>query len=228
MDIMPGRNAIHPSWLKHLNSEFDKDYFRGIAGAISKSELAGARVFPPRNEFFASLALTQPESIKVVILGQDPYHGFGQAEGLAFSVPDGVKIPPSLKNILKEIERDTGVRPSCNGSLKYLATQGVLLLNSSLSVEESKAGSHAKSGWQVFTKRVIEVVNELDSRVVFLLWGAHAAECAGNIDASKHFVLKTSHPSPLSSYRGFEGCGHFTRANNFLMSAGRSPINWTG
>lgn len=185
-----------------------------------------APIYPPKDEIFYAFACTPLSEVRVVILGQDPYHGEGQAHGLSFSVRKGCKIPPSLKNIYKELQSDCGVVPPDHGDLTAWAKQGVLLLNTCLTVEEGKAGSHRGKGWEAVTDHVIDTLNDQDDPIVFLLWGAHAMEKSKKITNKNHLVLATVHPSPLSAYRGFFGCGHFSKANEFLQINGRGQINW--
>ena len=187
---------------------------------------AGQQVYPPQAHWFAALRQLAPQEVRVVIVGQDPYHGEGEAHGLSFSVPHGVRIPPSLANIYKEIARDLGHTPPQHGCLESWASQGVLLLNTSLTVRANQAGSHAKKGWEVFTDALIAGLARDYPHLVFLLWGAHAQKKQALIDASRHQVLKSVHPSPLSAYRGFIGNGHFSAANTYLEQHGRSVIDW--
>jgi uracil-DNA glycosylase len=186
----------------------------------------GKHIFPKGGEWFRALDLTPPEQVRVVILGQDPYHGEGQAHGLCFSVRHGVRPPPSLVNIFKEMESDLGVRPARHGFLEHWAEQGVLLLNSVLTVEMGRAASHRERGWERFTDRIVREVNEKTEPVVFMLWGSYAQKKAAFVDTSRHLVLKAAHPSPLSAHSGFFGCRHFSRANAFLESRGLKPIDW--
>lgn len=216
---------IHPAWRDTLADEFAAPYMAELKAFLLARKAAGARIFPPGSQWFRALDLTPPDRVRVVILGQDPYHGPGQAHGLCFSVQPGVRPPPSLVNIYKELERDLGIAPSTHGFLEHWASQGVLLLNAVLTVEMADAGSHQGHGWERFTDAVIARVNALDHPVVFMLWGSHAQKKAANVDA-RHLVLKAPHPSPLSAHRGFLGCGHFGKANAFLESAGLAPIDW--
>jgi uracil-DNA glycosylase len=186
----------------------------------------GKRIFPRGSEYFRALDLTPLTDVKVVILGQDPYHGEGQAHGLCFSVQPGIRIPPSLVNIYKELQADLGIVPPRHGFLEHWARQGVLLLNSVLTVEEAQAASHQGKGWETFTDAVIRKVNDDCDAVVFILWGAYAQRKAAFVDTSRHLVLKSPHPSPLSAHNGFFGCHHFSKANAFLEKHGRSPIDW--
>lgn len=183
-------------------------------------------VYPPRDNIFAALSLTSPDQVKVVILGQDPYHGPGQAHGLSFSVQDGVKLPPSLRNIYKELELEFQQPMPKNGNLSAWAQQGVLLLNATLTVEAEKAGSHQKRGWEEFTDDVIAGISRDHDHIVFMLWGSYAQKKAAMIDRQKHLVLEAPHPSPLSAHRGFLGCGHFIKANEYLEQTGQKPISW--
>jgi len=214
------------SWKTHLQAEITKPYFTDLTRALVLAYDARV-VYPVQRDLFTAFKLTPLTAVKVVILGQDPYHGAGQAHGLSFSVPDGVKIPPSLKNIYKEIESDTGSTPPPSGNLAHWATQGVFLLNSTLTVEAGEAGFHQGWGWETFTDEVIRTVSREQSNVVFLLWGKFAQDKASLIDESKHLVLTAAHPSPLSAYRGFLGCKHFSQANTYLQAHNQLPINWT-
>jgi len=215
------------SWNEFLQSEQEKDYYQTLQIFLENEKKLGKRIYPAQSLYFNALHLTPLESVKVVILGQDPYHGEGQAHGLSFSVPDGVKIPPSLRNIYKELAAtvDGFVIPE-SGNLTHWAEQGVLLLNSVLTVEKSNAGSHAQQGWEIFTDNVIKHLNDSQSGVIFLLWGSYAHKKGRFIDLDKHTVLKSTHPSPLSAYRGFLGCNHFNEVNNVLSNINKSKINW--
>ncbi len=217
---------LEDSWLQALGDEFDQPYMRQLADFLRGEKAAGKQVYPPGGLIFNALNLTPLSAVKVVILGQDPYHGEGQAHGLSFSVAPGVPAPPSLQNIFKELQRDLNIPLPSHGCLESWARQGVLLLNTALTVEAGQAGSHAKSGWHRFTDRVIEVINAECEYVVFLLWGAHARSKAALVDPKKHLILTSAHPSPLSAYRGFLGCGHFSRCNQFLQQMGRKPVDW--
>jgi uracil-DNA glycosylase len=188
---------------------------------------AGKTIFPPQAKWFRALELTPLDKVRVVILGQDPYHGLGQAHGLCFSVPPGMRTPPSLSNIYKELESDLGVPRPHHGFLEHWARQGVLLLNSVLTVEMAKAASHSKKGWEQFTDAIIAQVSAQSAPVVFMLWGAYAHKKAANVDTRRHLVLKAAHPSPLSAHNGFLGCKHFSQCNIFLASNGLPPIDWT-
>jgi len=214
------------SWSKQLSEEFDKAYFRQIEKQLAKDFKDGKTVFPPQNEIFNAFSLTPFEKVNVVILGQDPYHDDGQAHGLSFSVKPGVKFPPSLKNIFKELQKEYGkyTIPE-NGSLEAWAKQGILLLNATLTVEAHKANSHSKYGWLKFTDSVLQAINEKKSNVVFILWGGFAHKKASFIDVSKHTVIKTAHPSPLS-FSKFLGCNCFKLANEALANYGKPEIDW--
>ena len=217
---------LHEEWLACLKDEFDQQYMRELAQFLRDEKAQGKCVYPPGKSIFAALDKTPLSKVKVVILGQDPYHGAGQAHGLCFSVPDGVPLPPSLKNIYKEISQDLGIEVPRRGNLEAWAAQGVLLLNSVLTVESGKAGSHQGKGWEKFTDRIITAVSEKASKVVFLLWGAYAQKKGAMIDRSQHLVLQSPHPSPLSAHRGFLGCKHFSQTNEYLMANGKNAINW--
>lgn len=213
-------------WKDFVDKQRSEPYFISLAKKINEDRKI-CRVFPPKDDIFNALKLTPLNEVKVVIIGQDPYHEYGQAHGLAFSVKSGVKLPPSLVNIYKEIEAEFGYKMNFNsGDLTSWAKQGVLLLNSSLTVNEGMAGSHKDYGWQIFTKKVVEVCNTNLKGVIFLLWGRHAKEVGKDIDCNKHFVLSSAHPSPLSAYNGFFGNNHFKRANELLLSQGKTQINW--
>lgn len=217
---------LEPGWKGALREEFDKPYMRQLSEFLRAEAAAGKTIYPPRELIFNALNSTPLERVKVVILGQDPYHGPGQAHGLCFSVQPGVQAPPSLQNIYKELKRDLNLPIPGHGYLQSWAEQGVLLLNTSLTVEAGNAGSHAKKGWQGFTDRVIEVVSAHQPNLVFLLWGAHAQSKQSLIDPTRHLILRSPHPSPLSAHRGFIGNGHFSRCNRFLEQHGLQPIDW--
>jgi uracil-DNA glycosylase len=216
---------IEKSWKEALQAEFDKPYFAALVDFV-KREYATKRIFPPAPLIFNAFDQCPLDEVKVVILGQDPYHGPGQAHGLCFSVNDGVEFPPSLINIFKEIERDLHIPVPSTGNLLRWAKQGVLLLNATLTVEAHRAGSHQDKGWEVFTDAVIRVLSEKRENLVFMLWGSYAQQKGIQINHSKHLVLRSVHPSPLSAYRGFIGCGHFSEANEFLISKEKTPIQW--
>jgi uracil-DNA glycosylase len=216
---------IEPGWKSRLNPEFEKEYFVRLTGFI-RDEYRNARIYPPGSLIFNAFDVCPFGKVKAVILGQDPYHGPGQAHGLCFSVKDGVDFPPSLINIFKEIESDIGIPRPVSGDLTRWASQGVLLLNATLTVRAHQAGSHQKKGWEEFTDYVIRVLNSEKENIVFFLWGAYAQKKGESIDRSRHLVLESVHPSPLSASRGFFGNRHFSRCNDFLVSKGIEPIDW--
>ena len=217
---------IENSWKEILKPEFNKPYFLEIATFLRMEKAANKIIYPPGSLIFNAFNLTPFSELKVVILGQDPYHNPGQAHGLCFSVPNGIPQPPSLMNILKELQSDIGLNPAQTGNLTKWAEQGVLLLNASLTVRRNEPMSHAKIGWPVFTDTVIRKISDLKKNVVFLLWGKFAQEKQGLIDETKHLVLKAAHPSPLSAFNGFFGCRHFSKTNEYLMKNGIDPIDW--
>ena len=216
---------IEKSWQEVLQPEFDKPYFENLVGFV-KQEYASRTIFPPAGQIFSAFNTCPFIDVKVVILGQDPYHGPGQAHGLCFSVNDGIPFPPSLQNIFKEITSDLGIPAPKTGNLTRWAEQGVLLLNATLTVRASQAGSHQGKGWEEFTDAVIKTISEKAENVVFILWGSYAIKKKALINASKHCILTAPHPSPLSSYRGFFGCKHFSKTNTYLTSKGKTPIEW--
>ncbi|MFN3748288.1 MAG: uracil-DNA glycosylase [Sphingorhabdus sp.] len=218
--------ALHQSWKAPLLPEFETDYMAQLRAFLIAEKAAGKQIFPKGGEWFRAMDLTPLDKVRVVILGQDPYHGPGQAHGLCFSVKPGVPPPPSLVNIYKELQSDLGIERPRHGFLEHWAQQGVLLLNSVLTVEMAKAASHQGKGWERFTDAVIRLVNAKEEPVVFLLWGAYAQKKAAFVDTSKHLVLKAAHPSPLSAHNGFLGCRHFSKCNAFLESKGLAPIDW--
>ena len=220
------RIKLEPGWKAALRAEFDQPYMHQLRAFLRSEYAAGKEIYPPGPLIFNALNSTPLDQVKVVILGQDPYHGPGQAHGLCFSVQPGVATPPSLVNIDKELQRDLNIPIASHGYLQSWAEQGVLLLNTTMTVERANAASYAKKGWEFFTDRVIQVVSEQCPNVVFLLWGSHAQSKQKLIDGTRHLVLKSVHPSPLSAYRGFLGCGHFSRTNSFLEQRGMAPINW--
>lgn len=216
---------IEQSWKEALAGEFEKPYFASLVRFLHEEKAAGKKIFPPDNQIFRAFELTPVSDVKVVILGQDPYHGYGQAHGLSFSVPEGAPAPPSLKNIFKEIESDLGIRMSGYPNLENWARQGVLLLNAVLTVRNGEAASHSKIGWEQFTDAVIKYISDNCEGVVFLLWGNFARTKSALIDHSRHHVLEAAHPSPLA--RGaFFGCRHFSKANAILSAQGKAPVNW--
>jgi uracil-DNA glycosylase len=217
---------LNSAWLAHLESEFSQDYMQNLRQFLRNEKSQGKQIFPPGEQIFNALNTTPLGRVKVVILGQDPYHGPGQAHGLCFSVLPGVAVPPSLKNIFKELKADLGVPTPSHGYLQSWAEQGVLLLNAVLTVEKAMAASHQGKGWEQFTDKVVEVVNQNKEQVVFLLWGSYAQKKGLIIDRKRHNVLQSTHPSPLSAYRGFLGCQHFSQVNQYLEKTGQKPINW--
>lgn len=221
------RLNLEASWKTRLAAVFDTPPLQELAAFLRAEKAAGKVIFPPGSQIFAALDCTPFERVKVVILGQDPYHGPGQAHGLCFSVAPGVAVPPSLLNIFKEIARDLDLPRPAHGCLTSWARQGVLLLNTVLTVEQGKAGSHQGKGWEILTDACIEALDREREGLVFLLWGSHAQAKGRLIDSRRHLVLKAPHPSPLSAHRGFLGCGHFSRANQYLEQSGRSPIDWS-
>jgi len=221
------KNYLHDhGWKGHLLEEFNKEYMVNLQTFLKTEYDAGKTIYPAKEEIFSALNATTLHNVKAVILGQDPYHGEGQAHGMAFSVKPEVKIPPSLVNIFKEIESDLGIPPHENGYLMHWAQEGVLLLNTVLTVEKAKAHAHKKKGWEQFTDKIIQTVNRECENVVFFLWGAPAQKKESMIDQDKHLILKAPHPSPLSSYRGFFGCRHFSKCNNYLLENGDQTIDW--
>jgi uracil-DNA glycosylase len=217
---------IHPSWKAALSDEFGKPYFKMLTNFLKAEKSADKLIYPPGPKIFNAFDTTPIEEVKVVILGQDPYHNPGQAMGLSFSVPKGIKVPPSLRNIYKELNTSLGIVPADHGDLTKWAEQGVFLLNAMLTVERNQPGSHQRSGWQFFTDASIKAISDQRENVVFMLWGAFAGKKAVLIDAEKHLVLQSAHPSPFSAHRGFLGNNHFDLANKYLQEHGRQPINW--
>ncbi len=221
-----GEIKLHESWLRPLRSEFEQPYMGELKAFLRAEREKGRTIFPRASSWFRALDLTPLDKVRVVILGQDPYHGQGQAHGLCFSVMPGVRPPPSLVNIFKEMQSDLGVSPSRHGFLEHWASQGVLLLNSVLTVEMGQAASHREKGWERFTDAVVRLVNAKPEPVVFMLWGSYAQKKAAFVDTAKHLVLKAAHPSPLSAHSGFFGCRHFSKANAFLEARGLEPVDW--
>lgn len=216
---------MEAGWKEVLQDEFEKPYFLSLKQFLISEKQQGKKIFPPGSQIFAAFDHTPFDRIKVVILGQDPYHGDGQAHGLCFSVNTGIPLPPSLRNIFKELEQDVGCTPPASGNLTTWANQGVLLLNATLTVEAGKAGSHQNKGWEQFTDKVIKTISERQSHLVFMLWGNYARSKAALISAHKHLILEAAHPSPLA--RGaFFGCRHFSKANSYLEEHGKKPVNW--
>ena len=220
------RVRLAPSWAARVGDYLERPDMRELGDFLRAERAAGKRLYPPGPQIFAALEATPFEQVKVVILGQDPYHGSGQAHGLSFSVPPGVDIPPSLLNIFKELERDLGLPRPDHGCLLPWARQGVLLLNAVLSVEAGRAGAHQGKGWEGFTDHVVDALNREREGLVFLLWGSYAQKKGAHIDRQRHRVLRAPHPSPLSAHRGFIGCGHFSATNQFLAQKGKTPIDW--
>lgn len=214
------------TWQELLKSEFQKSYMQDLGLFLQDQYQQGKEIYPQTSEIFASLNATSFEKVRVVILGQDPYHGEGEAHGLSFSVQEGIKIPSSLRNIFKELENDLNVKAPKSGNLTRWAQQGVLLLNDVLTVEKDKAHAHKNKGWEQFTDAVISLINERKEHVVFILWGKHAQKKGAKIDRKKHFVIESSHPSGLSAYRGFIGSKPFSEANKYLKQHGESIIDW--
>ncbi len=219
--------VIEAGWKEELKEEFEKPYFEKIVQFLKSEKTAGKVIYPPGKLIFNAFDTTTFSKVKVVIIGQDPYHNPGQAHGLCFSVPDQVQPPPSLVNIFKELQTDLEIPISRSGNLEKWAKQGVLLLNASLTVEANKPMSHSELGWNIFTDEVIKHVSQKKEHVVFMLWGKFAQNKAVLLDESKHKVLKAAHPSPLSAYNGFFGCGHFSKANAWLREKGEQPIDWS-
>ncbi len=218
---------IHPSWLWLFDSEKEKPYFKAIEKKLIAQKAEGENIFPPESLVFEAFNLTTFDKINVVLLGQDPYHGEGEANGLCFSVNEGIKIPPSLRNIYKELETDiTEFKKPNHGNLQYWAKQGVLLLNTSLTVLKDQANSHSKIGWQQFTNKVIENISNQKEKVVFILWGKNAHDKMEFINPNKHFIIKSVHPSPLSASRGFFGSKPFSKTNEYLLANNKTPIDW--
>jgi uracil-DNA glycosylase len=228
--VETGGVRLHQSWLAPLGTEFASPYMQQLKDFLVAEKAAGKRVFPKGGEWFGALDLTPLDRVRVVILGQDPYHGLGQAHGLCFSVRPGVRPPPSLINIYQELEADLGIKPARHGFLEHWAKQGVLLLNSVLTVEMGRAASHQGRGWERFTDAVIRLVAARPDPVVFMLWGNYAQKKAAFVKSvdqgGRHLVLKAPHPSPLSAHNGFFGCRHFSKANDFLVARGLRPIDW--
>ena len=218
--------GLEPAWNNQLGDEFKKDYMLSLREFLANRKQQGAIIYPPGSQWFAALNTTPFDQVKVVILGQDPYHGSGQAHGLCFSVLPNIKVPPSLANIYKELKSDLGIDQPNHGCLTSWAEQGVLLLNATMTVEQGQAGAHQGKGWETFTDTIINKLNQHRQGVVFMLWGSYAQKKASMIDAERHLVLQSVHPSPLSAYRGFFGCKHFSKANGYLQGQGLEPIDW--
>ena len=218
--------GLEPAWNNQLGDEFKKDYMLSLREFLANRKQQGAIIYPPGSQWFAALNTTPFDQVKVVILGQDPYHGPGQAHGLCFSVLPNIKVPPSLANIYKELKSDLGIDQPNHGCLTSWAEQGVLLLNATMTVEQGQASAHQGKGWETFTDTIINKLNQHRQGVVFMLWGSYAQKKASMIDAERHLVLQSVHPSPLSAYRGFFGCKHFSKANGYLQGQGLEPIDW--
>jgi uracil-DNA glycosylase len=218
---------LHPSWKSRVAGYLQREDMQALSAFLRERRAGGARIFPPGPRIFSAFDATPFEDVKVVILGQDPYHGHGQAHGLCFSVQPGIPVPPSLDNIYKEIQRDLGIPRPAHGCLTHWAKQGVLLLNAVLTVEEGRAGAHQGKGWEGFTDFIVETLDRERERLVFMLWGSHAQAKGRVIDPRRHLVLKAPHPSPLSAHRGFFNCGHFSAANRFLSHHGMEAIDWS-
>jgi len=221
-----GDIKLEETWKLALEEEFSSPYMASLKQFLVAEKQAGKHIFPKGSEYFRALDLTPLDEVKVVILGQDPYHGAGQAHGLCFSVQPGVRTPPSLVNIYKEMQADLGIAPAKHGFLEHWAEQGVLLLNSVLTVEEGKAAAHQGQGWEKFTDAVIRTVNDECDGVVFILWGNYAQKKAAFVDQERHLVLKSAHPSPLSAHNGFLGSRPFSKTNDYLQSIGKDPVDW--
>ncbi|MBT3186501.1 MAG: uracil-DNA glycosylase [Candidatus Thioglobus sp.] len=218
--------ALTKDWSEQLDFIFKQDHYRHLLEFLEYESAHNKTIYPPKDQMFNAFDLSSFKNTKVIILGQDPYHNEGQAHGLSFSVPDGIRVPPSLRNIYQELSSDLSITPSQSGNLTHWATQGVLLLNSALTVEKNSPGSHAKSGWVDFTDTVIDILNEKKQNLVFLLWGAYAQKKTELIDQDKHLVLMTAHPSPFSAHKGFFGCKHFSKTNDYLKIHKLKTINW--
>lgn len=217
---------LDQSWMSHIGLEFSKPYMQELKEFLRGEKSKGKIIYPKGDDIFNAMNITPFEKVKIVILGQDPYHGEGQAHGLSFSVRDGIKPPPSLINIYKEIANEYGCAIPKSGNLTHWAEQGVLLLNATLTVENGLAGSHQNKGWEEFTDRIIHAINDHHEHIVFMLWGSYAQKKGAFIDKNRHLILQSVHPSPLSAHRGFLGCGHFKKANDYLVEHGHSPIDW--
>ena len=224
---MLGAVTLEDGWLREVGADFDKSYMVELKSFLRQEKDSGKVIYPPGSLWFNAFNSTPFDRVKVVILGQDPYHGPHQAHGLCFSVMPGVRIPPSLVNIYKEIQDDLGISAPDHGCLNYWAAQGVLLLNATLTVEQGRAGAHQGKGWEQFTDAAIHALNRDRDHLVFMLWGSHAQKKGAFIDQQKHLVLRAPHPSPLSAHRGFFGCRNFSKANAYLEKTGQTPIDWS-
>ncbi|MGZ3780923.1 MAG: uracil-DNA glycosylase [Pseudobdellovibrionaceae bacterium] len=225
-DSLINKFELDPSWKKRLQGEFKKEYMKNLGDFLLSEYKNGKKIYPLEKNYFAALNLTPFDKVKVVIMGQDPYHGPGQAHGLSFSVKEGIRFPPSLQNIFKELRNDLGIEIPKSGCLDQWAKQGVLLLNAVLTVEDGKAGAHQGKGWEEFTDKIIHLLNEERENLVFILWGAYAQKKASFVDRTKHLVIETVHPSPLSAHRGFFGTKPFSKANAYLRSKDIAVIDW--
>lgn len=219
-------NNLPPAWRAVLGQEFEQPYMHNLRNFLNAEQAAGKVIYPPQEQIFNAFTYTDFDQVRVVILGQDPYHGPHQAHGLSFSVQDGIKFPPSLQNVFKELHSDLNIAPPMSGNLTAWAQQGVLLLNAMLTVEQKKAGSHQKQGWEQFTDAAIRALNEQRQGIVFVLWGSYAQKKGAFIDSTRHLVIKEVHPSPLSAYRGFFGSSPFSQINHYLSQQGQTPIDW--
>lgn len=217
---------LEANWLRRLEGEFREPYMAELRRFLATERARGKEIYPPPRWWFRAFDATPFDRVKVVILGQDPYHGPGQAHGLCFSVPPGVEVPPSLANVYRELESDLGIPPASHGCLLSWARQGVLLLNATLTVERGRPGSHRGRGWERFTDAAVRILAEEREHLVFMLWGREAAQKGSFIDRRRHLVLSAPHPSPLSAHRGFFGCRHFSRANEYLLATGQEPVDW--
>lgn len=224
---MSSQVQLEPTWKSRLLPEFEKPYMKNLKSFLQEEIGKNKKIYPPGSQYFNAFNTTPFDKVRIVIVGQDPYHGFRQAHGLSFSVPPGVAIPPSLLNIYKELKEDLNIPIASHGCLTAWAKQGVLLLNSSLTVEAGQAGSHRGRGWEEFTDQAISVLNREKAHLVFFLWGSPAQKKGSIVDSFRHCVLKSPHPSPLSASRGFFGCKHFSKANEYLVSRGLEPIDWS-
>lgn len=220
------KGQLHASWQAEIGQEFDKPYMQDLRAFLKQEKAAGKVIYPPSHQIFNAFNHTPFDQVRVVIIGQDPYHGPGQAHGLSFSVPEGVALPPSLMNIYKEIQADLGIQMSKKGDLTAWADQGVLLLNATLTVQQATAGSHQRKGWEIFTDAAIAALNAQRSGLAFVLWGSYAQKKGAAIDNNKHLVLRSVHPSPLSAHRGFFGNRQFSTINAYIEKQGQSPIDW--
>ncbi len=223
---MTGNIKLHPSWLEVIKDEFSKPYFKELKDFLINEKQSGQIIFPPGSQIFAALDKTPFDKVRVIILGQDPYHGVGQAHGLCFSVNKGIPVPPSLKNIYKELQTDLDIQPSAYGDLSSWADSGVLLLNAVLTVRANQPASHQNKGWEIFTDTIISILSLKKSKLVFILWGSFARSKRNLIDAQKHLILEAAHPSPFSAHNGFFGCKHFSKTNSYLKENGLPEINW--